>query len=114
MEQGCILSPLILNIYSEHIFKEALDDVTKEILLSEEGINNIRYADDTVILAVELGRATESSKRYGLNININKTKTMNISKDININNLNHHLMINQRVVERVSKYSYLVTIVINQ
>jgi hypothetical protein len=50
VRQGCILLPLIFNLYSEKIFNEALDGIEESIQLNGTIINNIRYADDTIIL----------------------------------------------------------------
>lgn len=48
--QGCILSYILFDIYSEDVFKAALDQSTEEIQVCGETINNIRYAEDTVII----------------------------------------------------------------
>lgn len=55
VRQGCILSPTIFNLYSEYIFREALENSEEGILLNGERISNIRYADDTVMCADWLG-----------------------------------------------------------
>ena len=54
VRQGCVLSPTLFNIYSEKIFQKALEGFPKGIKMNGESINNIRYADDTVILASSL------------------------------------------------------------
>ncbi|XP_060531555.1 uncharacterized protein LOC132705138 [Cylas formicarius] len=51
VRQGCILSPLLFNVYSEHLFKEALDDTEDGLVVNGQIINNLRYADDTVLVA---------------------------------------------------------------
>ena len=45
IRQGCILSPILFNLYSEFLIEEALSDI------NGENINNIRFADDTVLIA---------------------------------------------------------------
>ena len=45
VRQGCVLSPLIFNLYSERIFSEALNEIEEGIMLNGDRLNNIRYAD---------------------------------------------------------------------
>lgn len=113
VRQGCVLSPLLFNVYSEYIFREALEDVDEGILLNGKRLNNIRYADDTVIMAGDLNglqqlmnRVYSVSLEYGLDINVNKTKYMVISKS---QIPQEHLTLNQLQIERVGKYTYLGT-----
>ena len=86
------------------------------ILLKGERLNNIRYADDTVVFADSLNglqeivnKVNEVSEGFGLEMNISKTKFMVISKD-RIGNC--QLLIKNAPVERVEKFTYLGTIVI--
>lgn len=51
VSRRCVLFSLLFNIYADEIFKEALENATEGIKLNGELINNIRYADDTAILA---------------------------------------------------------------
>jgi len=51
VRQGCILSSLLFNIYSEFIFREAIEKSEVGILLNRRRLNNIRYADDLVVFA---------------------------------------------------------------
>jgi len=90
VRQGCVLSPLLFNIYSEFIFREALKGIEDGIKVNGECLNSIRYADDTVIFTNDIGglqylmdRVVEVSERYGLILNIKKTKFMIISKNHN-------------------------------
>uniref|UniRef100_A0A8D8LPD3 Craniofacial development protein 2 n=1 Tax=Cacopsylla melanoneura TaxID=428564 RepID=A0A8D8LPD3_9HEMI len=117
VRQGCILSPLLFNMYSETIFKEALKDINSGIKINNYTINNLRYADDTVLLATNIddlnnmvNKLSEISKEYGLNINISKTKLMINSKTVN----NAQLQINNTPVELVHHYKYLGFIVNNK
>lgn len=84
-----MLLPCIL--YSEHIFKEALLNGKVGIVLKEELLRNIRYVDATVFADSTLGlqklmdNVTKSCRQYALDINVNKTKLMVISKNYSIN-----------------------------
>ena len=50
--QGCILSPCLLNLYAEYIMRNAgLDEAQAGIKIAERSINNLRYADDTTLMA---------------------------------------------------------------
>ena len=50
--QGCILSPCLFNLYAECIMQNAgLDEAQAEIKMARRNINNLRYADDTTIMA---------------------------------------------------------------
>lgn len=51
VRQGCILSPILFNIYSEYIFREALENQEEGISINGKELNNIRYADDTIMFA---------------------------------------------------------------
>ena len=52
VRQGCILSPCLFNFYAEYIMRNAgLDEAQVEIKIAGSNINNLRYADDTTIMA---------------------------------------------------------------
>ncbi|GFR58526.1 retrovirus-related Pol polyprotein LINE-1 [Elysia marginata] len=87
LRQGCILSPSLFNLYSEYLLQETISEKSG-ILINSVNINNIRYADDTVILAESekqlqamLDRIVVLCKEYGMEINAKKTKTMHIGRD---------------------------------
>ena len=81
---GCILSPCLFNLYAEYIMWNArLDEAQVEIKVAGRNINNLRYADDTTLMAEsekELKslwmKVTEESEKVGLKLNIQKTKIM--------------------------------------
>ena len=52
VHQGCIFSPCLLNLYAEYIMWTArLDEAQAGIKISGRNINNLRYADDTTLMA---------------------------------------------------------------
>ena len=52
VRQGCILSPCLLNFYAEYIMRNAgLEETQAEIKIARRNINNLRYADDTTLMA---------------------------------------------------------------
>lgn len=88
--QECVLSPLLFNTYSERLFREALE-AEEGILLNGVLINNLRYADDTILLTDTdeglqrlIKKVTSVSEIYNMRLNINKTKVMSKDNDINI------------------------------
>lgn len=115
VRQGCILSPILFNIYVEKIFQLALEDETRGIKINGKLITNIRYADDTAILAnsiedlqILLNKLNEVGTAFGLNINIKKTKMMIVSrKDIK----DATLSLNGEDIERVVRFKYLGAVV---
>ena len=82
--QGCILSPYLFNLYAEYIIWNAgLDEAPAGIKISRKNINNLRYADDTTLMAENeeelkslLMKMKEESEEVGLKLNIQKTKIM--------------------------------------
>ena len=79
--QGCILSPYLFNFYAEYIMWNAgLDEAQTEIKIAGRNINNLRYADDTTLMAESeelkslLRKVKGESEKVGLKFNIQKTK----------------------------------------
>ena len=86
VRQGCVLSPYLFNIYTEFIFRNS-DDL-EGISINGHNINNLRYADDTALIAKSetklqeiVNCVKEKSSQAGLDMNVNKTKTMMISRN---------------------------------
>ena len=82
--QGCILSPCLFNFYAEYIMRNAgLEEAQAGIKIARRNINNLRYADDTTVMAESedglkslLMKVKEKSKKVGLKLNIQKPKIM--------------------------------------
>ena len=83
VHQGCILSPCLFNFYAEYIMRNAwLEEAQARIKIAGRNINNLRYADDTILKAESeelkslLMKVKEESQKVDLKLNIQKTKTM--------------------------------------
>ena len=84
VHQGCILSPCLFNLHAEYTMQIAgLDEAQAGIKIAGRNINNLRYADDTTLMAESeqelkslLMKVKEESEKVGLNLNIQKTKIM--------------------------------------
>ena len=78
VQQGCLLSLYLFNLYAEHIMRNArLDEPQAGIKIGGGNINNLRYADDTTLMAESkeelkslLMRVKEESERASLRLNI--------------------------------------------
>ena len=84
VRQGCILSPCLFNLHAEYImWNTRLDAAQAGIKIGGRNINNLRYADDTTLMAESeeelkslLMKMKTESKNAGLKLNIQKTKIM--------------------------------------
>ena len=84
VHEGCILSSCLFDLYAEYIIRNAqLDEAQAGIKIARRNINNLRYADDTTLMAESeeelkslLMKVKEESDQAGLKLNIQKTKIM--------------------------------------
>ena len=82
--QGYVLSPCLFNLNAEHIMRNAgLEEAQAGIKIAGRNINNLRYADDTTLMAKSeeelkslLMKVKEESEKTGLKLNIQKTEIM--------------------------------------
>ena len=85
MHQGCVLSPCLFNLYTEMIFRHITD--MEGVNVGGVNINNLCYADDTVLLAESegnlqaiLNEVNAAGKVFNMKVNAKKTKTMIITE----------------------------------
>ena len=84
VRQGCLLSPCLFNLYAKYIMRNAgLEETQAGIKIARRNISNLRYADDTTLMAESkeklkslLIKVKEESERVGLKLGIQKTKIM--------------------------------------
>ena len=115
VRQGCILSPYLFNIYAEYIMRIALDGYEGQVSIGGRQINNLRYADDTTLIArtaAELQDLIErvkiSSEKYGLLLNVKKTKVM-ICGGKN----DHHIQTDGEDIEIVNTFNFLGAMIVD-
>ena len=106
--QGCILLPCLFNLYAEYIMRNSgLEEAQAGIKIARRNINNLRYSDDTTLMAESeeelkslLMKVKEESEKVGLKLNIQKTKIMGSSPIISWE-------IDGETVETVSDFIFL-------
>ena len=106
--QGYILSPCLFNFYAEYIMRNArLDEAQAGIKIAGRNINNLRYGDDTILMAESeeelkslLMKVNEKSEKVGLKLNVQKMKIMGSDPIIS-------WQINGETLEIVSDFIFL-------
>ena len=111
VRQGCVLSPKLFNIYTEEIFGK--NENMKGVRIGGISINDLRFADDTLLVAESeeelqelVSQVEENSLEYGLEMNVKKTKTMVIRRN-DKEDCNIKIRAGGKVLEQVKQYVYL-------
>ena len=86
VRQGRCLSPILFNLYNECLTKEALDGLG-DFNIGGQIIQTVKYADDLVLMAKEetvlqsmIDKLIETGRYYGMEMNVEETKVMRISR----------------------------------
>ena len=108
--QGCNLSPVEFNLYAEDIMRRTLENDDGGIAVGGRRISNIRYADDTTLVAGSeedsrrlFRKLVEESERFNMKVNGKKTKAMVVSRE----DKEVHIALNGEEVEQVEAFKFL-------
>jgi hypothetical protein len=115
VRQECCLSPILFNLHSKCLTKEALEGFG-DFKIGGQIIHIVKYADDLVLLAKEekvlqdmIDKLIEIGRCYGMEINVEKTKVMRISRQP----FPIKIMIDQKQLENVESFKYLGSMLTN-
>ena len=114
VRQGCVLSPDLFSLYSQAVMDELRN--MEGINIGGTNINNIRYADDTVLIADTeeklqglVNKLNEGCGQYGLKINIGKTEVMGLTK--RREELPVNIILGTGALKQVSTFKYLGSLI---
>src|SRR2546425_829248 len=113
VRQCCVISPILFNLYSEYMIKEAMENV-EGIKFNGINITDLRYADDAVLVADKrkkmqkmIDRLDKTCKAYGVEINVKKTKVMIINGTAKPKGMQKCITLNKVPLEQVTRFKYL-------
>ena len=118
VKQGCVLSPTLSNVFQNDL-PDIFDANCSPVKLGEISLNSMSWADDLVLISESvsglqncLDRLQAYCKKWGLSINVNKSKCMIMSAGT-VHSVNYKFKIGDEHLEVVNKYKYLGLIISN-
>ncbi|KAG1715012.1 Multidrug resistance-associated protein 4 [Nymphon striatum] len=114
VRQGCLMSPVLFNIYGEAMIQDALHEMDVGVSIGGRSVKAVRFADDTALVAssvsdlqMMMDKLNASVELYGMRINEKKTKVMKITRyQYEVINIT----LKGRKLEQVRQYKYLGSI----
>jgi len=108
--QGCMLLPLLFNIFLEVVMAKALESVNNRITVCGYTLNNLRFANDIAAVSDSqqglqsvVGRIANASRSMGMCISTEKTEVQHIGRHPNLMTIT----INQQKLKQTDKFTYL-------
>ena len=110
------MSPYLFNVYAEYIMRKALDGFSGRVSIGGRQLTNLRYADDTTLIARTasdlqdlINRVKKTSEEYGLFLNVKKTKVM-----ICGGNMDQHVEADGEDIEIVNTFNFLGSLIVDE
>ena len=117
VRQGCLLSPILINIFLERMMTDALEDHEGTVSTGGRTVTNLRFADDIDGLAGEeeelanlVQHLDKASTAYGMEISAEKTKLMTN----NTSGINTEIKVNGQKLETVTSFKYLGSVITDE
>jgi hypothetical protein len=111
VRQGCCMSPLLFNIYAETMMTEAMEGIEEGVKIGGQLLKDIRFADDQGMIAntekglqKTMNGLNTTAEKYGMKINIKKTKVMRVSRNVGAK---VSIIVNGKQIEQVESFKYL-------